>query len=315
MSQTTPLPDAPGAQSGRSRAMGLMIVSSVTISFGGLVIRMMEGADVWQIGLYRSIVIIALIGTIMIWRYGNGALAKVRGIGWAGVAAGLMLSAAGIFYLQAITNTTVANTLFTLSAIPFFTAALARVLLGERLKRVTLLTMILAACGITIMVAGSITAGSAYGNLMALATALCFSGYAIIVRRNRGIEMLPVLIVSSGVMALICVGVALPATGGAGLPVSLHDLAFCVVLGLMSGSANAFMIAAARHLVAAELTLFMLLEFALGPLWVWLIIAERPGPGTLIGGSVVIAAVTLRALGELGAARRSSRRPVPPRAM
>ena len=68
------------------------------------------------------------------------------------------------------------------------------------------------------------------------------------------------------------------------------------------------MITAARHLLAAELTLFMLLEFALGPLWVWLVISETPGPGTLIGGSIVIGAVTLRAVIELHTGRAARRR-------
>ena len=68
---------------------------------------------------------------------------------------------------------------------------------------------------------------------------------------------------------------------------------------------NALFIAASRHLVAAELTLFMLLEFALGPVWVWIFINEVPTEWTIIGGVIVISAVILRALFEL---RRDLRR-------
>jgi drug/metabolite transporter (DMT)-like permease len=62
---------------------------------------------------------------------------------------------------------------------------------------------------------------------------------------------------------------------------------------------------ASRHLVAAELTLFMLLEFALGPIWVWVFINEVPTDLTVLGGLVVILSVAIRALFEL---RRSTPR-------
>jgi drug/metabolite transporter (DMT)-like permease len=53
-------------------------------------------------------------------------------------------------------------------------------------------------------------------------------------------------------------------------------------------------VAASKHLLAAELTLFMLLEFTLGPIWVWIFVNEVPTSWTLIGGSVVIIAVLFK---------------------
>ena len=43
----------------------------------------------------------------------------------------------------------------------------------------------------------------------------------------------------------------------------------------------------------------MLLEFALGPVWVWLFVDEVPSRWTLIGGAIIIAAVAVRAILEL----------------
>ncbi len=58
-------------------------------------------------------------------------------------------------------------------------------------------------------------------------------------------------------------------------------------------------IVASRYVVAAEVTLFMLLEFALGPVWVWLFVDEVPTVWTFVGGVLVIASVSLRAVLEL----------------
>ncbi len=279
----------------RTFAMALMVVSSVGISFGGLVLRSIEDADVWQINFYRSFALVFTVTVIMLFRYRGETVRKVRNIGRPGLLAGALLAGAGIAFLQAITNTTVANTLFTLSAIPFLSAALAWFFLREGLQRSTLVTMLAAAIGVGVMMAEGIGSGSFYGNGMALLTALLFSSYAIIVRRHRNIDMLPALMVS-GVLIMVVSG----ALRWDDLGISTHDLLLCLLLGGgLSGLANALFIAASRHLVAAELTLFMLLEFALGPIWVWIFINEVPTEWTIVGGCIVILSVVLRALFQL----------------
>lgn len=296
----TALPETLPQPSRRVWAMGLMIISSVGISFGGLVIRSVESADVWQINFYRSVALVVMVALIMVMRHGRAVIARTRDIGRPGLLAGVILAGAGICFLQSVTNTTVANTLFMLSAIPFFTAALAWVFLGEQLMRATILAMCAAAVGIIVMVSGGIGAGSLYGNMMGLLTALCFSCYTIIVRRHRGIEMLPALVVSGSTIIVI----ALVLRWG-DLAISLHDILLCFLLGgILSGLANTLFIAASKHLVAAELTLFMLLEFALGPIWVWLFISETPTWATIAGGTIVIGSVTVRACLELARNRK-----------
>ena len=116
----------------RAWAMGLMIVSSVGISFGGLVIRTIETADVWQINFYRSVALVVMIALIMSLRHGRASIAHTHGIGRPGLLAGVMLAGAGICFLQSVTNTTVANTLFMLAAAPFIAALLGFVYCRRR---------------------------------------------------------------------------------------------------------------------------------------------------------------------------------------
>ena len=284
---------------GRGYAMALMVLSSTAISFGGLIIRNIEAADPWQINFYRSLSLAIAVASILLFQYRGHMLYHVRKVGGAGLLGGAMLGVAGVALVQSFTHTTVANTLFTLSAIPFITAALARVVLKETLRRVTLVTMAVAACGIFVMMAEGLGIGSIYGNAMALLTAVCFSAYAVIVRRRREIDMLPTLLISGLMIALA----SLVASLGA-LEITLNDLLLCLLWGgVLSGIANWTFIIAARHLVAAEVTLFMLLEFSLGPLWVWLFVGEVPSGWTLLGGTLIIAAVSGLAVVELRRSR------------
>ncbi|MDH3714829.1 MAG: DMT family transporter [Gammaproteobacteria bacterium] len=284
--------NAPVRVPGHARAVILMIGSSVMMSFGGLIIRNMQEADSWQVNLHRAYAAFLGVLIILLLRYGRTTLRQVRGIGRSGVLGGGLLGMAGVCFLQAITTTTVANTLFILSAIPFFSALLARLILGERLRRVTLFAMSAAACGIVVMVSAGLSAGAGYGNAMALATAFLFAAYAVIVRRKRHVDMYPVLLV-----ATVCVFVVAGSVRFGDWAIPWHDVALCFLWGgVLSGIANWMFIVASRNLVAAELTLFMLLEFSLGPIWVWLFVAESPSRETIIGGSIVIVAVAVWAL-------------------
>ena len=98
----------------------------------------------------------------------------------------------------------------------------------------------------------------------------------------------------SQVLVLVAVGpFAHPGT------VSPRDLALMLVLGFgQMGLGLAFLTMGARLIPAAELALITLLEVVLGPLWVWLVLAEQPSTATLLGGAVVVIAVVLQAGGE-----------------
>ncbi len=291
-------PSTPAAHAIDSRhgyAMLLMALGSVAISFGGLVQRSIEVADPWQINIYRSLGLIAAVAAIIAIQNRGRFVATLMSVGRYGILAGALLAGAGISFVQAFAHTTIANALFIFGAIPFFAALLARLFLGERLRRSTLVTMLFAGCGLGLMVFNGISIGSGFGNLMALVTALCFAGYAVVVRYRRQVEMLPALLIAS----LLIIAVSLPASGGE-LAVPLNDILLCLFWGgCLSGFVNWMFIIASRHLAAAELTLLMLIEFALGPIWVWWFAGEVPHRWTLIGGGVIITAVAARAILEL----------------
>ena len=136
------------------------------------------------------------------------------------------MSPTNITYIVAITNTTVANTLFTVSLIPFISALLAFLLIKERIPMTTVLAMFVALLGIIVMFSGSIVQGQLFGNLMALITAFLFSTFAVLIRINKKIEMLPSLIIGGMVSLLVALVVT-----QIKLEASLHDILLCFVLG------------------------------------------------------------------------------------
>ena len=279
----------------RSRAMFLMVAVCVTVSIGPLLFRSMENADIWQIIFFRSISWITALTIILFYRYRLSFLKKIKDIGRWGFLAGCLLAGAQISFMQAMNYTTVANTVFVLSAIPFVTALTAYIFLGEKIKRSTLMMMVIAAIGIFIMVNEGIKSGNAFGNFMALITLLCFASFPVILRKNRHIDMIPTLIVPA-----ILIGAIGLIIKGNDLVISQNDLMLCIIWGgIINGFAHSVFIAATRHLLAAEITLFMMLEFILGPLWVWGFVGEIPTYYTLLGGAVVMSAIGILTIIEL----------------
>ena len=272
-----------------------MLFSSILISFNGLTIRNITIADAMLVTLYRSIALVLSISFFLLIRDHTVFLRKFYRIGNPGIAAAFLMGSANVCFLQAITNTTVANTLFTISIIPFLTAFFAFLFLKEKLSKISFLTMLVASSGSFIMFKNGVEQGQLFGNLMAILTALLFSFFALIMRKFRHVDMIPTLVLGG----LVSVCIALVASFDS-LGISAHDLIICVFMGaVLSGVANCGFIIATRYLLAAEVTLYMFIEFALGPFWVWLFLNEHMNVSTLIGGLIIMIALATKSVAEL----------------
>ena len=73
------------------------------------------------------------------------------------------------------------------------------------------------------------------------------------------------------------------------------EWATLIYLGVFQiGVAYAFLTTAIRHLPALEVSLLLLLEPVLNPVWTWLVRGERPGTWTMIGGAVIVTATAVK---------------------
>ena len=276
----------------RLLAIALMTFGSVLISFNGLVIRHIDSAENWTIIFYRGCAFSAAIFSFLIFKYRRKTVTMVIKVGSYGWLAGLILATSNICFIMSITSTTVANTVFTISLIPFLTALLAFIFLGEKLRRITIWTMIAAFSGILIMFYGSLQTGEIWGNMLALFTAIAFSIFTLILRTKKEGDMLPCLLLSGLVASLVALF-----TSKVPLYISLHDLLLCFLLGgIMSGFVNCCFVFATKHLIAAEATLFFFIEIGLAPIWVWLFTNELIYINTLVGGSIILISLLARAL-------------------
>ena len=211
-----------------------------------------------------------------------------RSVGLPGVAVAVCVAIASSSFIVALNHEGVARVLFILALSPMLAALLARVTLGERISRRTVMAMGLALVGVAVML-GSPGDGDLTGDLLAVLCALSFAVVVVITRWRHDVSMAPATCLSQ---ALLVVAFAPFATPG---DIAGDDLFWLAALGIgQIGLGFALLTVGARLIPAAQVGLITLLEIVLGPLWVWLALDERPSTLTLVGGAIVIAAIVMQ---------------------
>ena len=281
--------------SNRNLSILLLITGSVGISFGGLIMRNINNADPWQITFYRSLAFLFSITLVLIYRHNSDILTSIKKIGYPGIAGGFFLMIAQILYVQSFAHTSIANALFTFSTIPFISAFLAFIFLKEKISTTTIVSMFFAFIGIFIMIKDGLETGGFYGNIIALICAFCFSTFVIILRKSRNNDMLPVNLISSVLALIVSFAISL---GEINVPI--QDILLCFLWGgVLSGFVHSVFVYSTRFLQASEATLFMLLEFSLGPFWVWIFLNETITQEAFYGGIIVMLSVAVYSFFEI----------------
>ena len=275
---------------------GVLVISPDT-----LLIRLID-ADHWTQLFWRG----TLTGTAILLGVALASRgAALRGLARpcrADIALAVIYGAGNVCFVYSATHTLVANTLFILSTSPVFAALIARFVLGEQVGLRTVLTIAATVIGIAVIASGSLggAGGTLSGDLAALGTAVALAATFSIARRQKGRSMVPAM----GVGALLAglVGALLAPT----LLVLPEDRLWMGLMGLwVVPVAFACLTTGPRYLPAADVGLLMLLEAVFGPLLVWWVIGEDPGPRTLIGGAIVLGAIALSNLWVLLRGRRT----------
>ena len=286
---------APTHQISPRTGIFFVLAAGVLWSTVGLGIRMIEDAIVWQILFYRSISLSAFLFLVIWLRSRESPLKLAIKAGLPASIGGLSLVAAYAGGIYAIQTTSVANAMLLFASAPFMAAILGWIVLRESVRPATWIATCVAMTGIAVMVSGQSDGASLIGSLAALGSAFGFAVFTVALRWGKSGEMLPAVFLS-GVYAIIITGVICLAIG-APLILSWNDGGIAMGMGVFQVGAGLILYTLGSKTVpAAELTLLSLAEVLLGPLWVWLFLGETITAYTLIGGTILLAAIAGNAL-------------------
>ncbi|NBV03116.1 MAG: DMT family transporter [Acidimicrobiia bacterium] len=266
----------------------LVAGSGIMFSFTGVFFRAIESATDWQFLLVRAAGALTAMLVITVLRAGRRPV-PFRIIGWRTALAGVLLGAMSALYILAFARTSVATVTFLIAAGPLSGAFFGRVMLGERLHRSTVVAIAIAAVGIGVMAARGVDTGRVDGFVLAAVIPAILGLYNVLIRSTPNVD--PVI------PAIISNSLAIPVTlvmtwRGAGLDMPIGDavLGFSAGFVLIGVGLPLFNLGH-RSVPTAQISLLIMTEVVLAPLWVWIWPGETPATATLIGGALVIGAV------------------------
>ena len=271
----------------------LVFLGAITLSFGGLIVKSFEGANLWQILFWRSVFFCLVIIIFLLITYKRQFFKAFINSGLPGVIGGIILGCGFFSYVFAMYNTTVANANFIIQTQTLFLAIFGYLFLKETISKITLVSIILAISGITLMLGDSLTSGQMIGNVIAFIMPISFAVLIIIVRKYPSADMIPLQLIA-GVVAMI-IGYVVAGR----VDISLHDIFLGFLAGFFQvGFGFIFITIGARTTPSAVVGIIMMSEAIFGPLWAWIFINEQPPLIVLVGGSIVLFAVLLQFLSK-----------------
>ena len=276
-------------------AFTVVFFAGIFWSFGALTVRyMVDGHDyVFQYLFYRgiSISIILLIYLFITERF--SFYKNFFKIGPSSVIGGLFLATAFTGFIFSITMTTAAVTLFMLASMPFIAAIVGYFVLGEVLKRSTLIAMIVAFIGVCIMIINDSITGTALGAIIGFISATGFALYTVTIRWKPETPKFTTVVLA-GVFCAIFAFFVLEFSFKPFISMPKINSYLSLLHGFLVASGLILYSLGAKYLPSAELALLSLMEVVGGVLWVWLPIFginEVPSPTVIIGGIIITVAV------------------------
>ena len=267
----------------------LVCFGGFCLSWGGFIIRSFEQASVWQILFLRSFFFLLGLIVFLLIVYKKNTLKKIKTSGLPAILGGFVLSFSFIAFVVAMSNTTVANVVFIISTQTMFLALFGFFYLKEKVSLIGSLSIFLAMSGIFIMVGDSVSSGSLFGNLVALAIPINFAILVMIIRKYKNLDMVPAIFYS-GIFSCIY-GLILSNS----FNFTFHDILMGFLLGVPQLALGFICITiGSRTTPSATIGLLMLSETLFAPIWVWIFLNEVPPISVFLGGVIIILAIILK---------------------
>ena len=282
-------------------------------------IKLATNFDAYQVTFFRSL--LAAITVLIITRK-DGLRINAFGIMCSIIYAALLF-----LFVWATKHTTAANAIFLQYTAPIYILILAPFVIGEKFHLRDLITVIFCLAGMSLFFVGDLTIGDVQGNIAALCSGIFLGLYIMLLKHPRatGTASIPACDVvtteeTPSQASMLAAPVAPPLnpvitviygnfllalltlpSGIAAVPTAtLTDYAAVAFLGIVQiGISYVLFIKGVRSGTRPlDASIIGFIEPLLNPVWVFLIIGERPSQWAILGGTVIIITVLVHTIAQ-----------------
>ena len=198
-----------------------------------------------------------------------------------------------ITFVVATKWTTAANAIFLQYSSVVWVLLLAPLVLGERWRARDAAAIGFALVGLGLFFVGRFETRGRAGDVVALLSGVFQAGILLTLRREHGAGAEAAVTWGNVLAAAVLLPVVVRAPA-----IDTSSAAILVLLGAVQiGAAYLLFVRGIAHVRATQAALVAMLEPVMNPLWVFLLLGERPSAPALAGGAIVLGAIGWRSLG------------------
>jgi len=271
--------------SDRSQGLLFCLIGALLLTPDALIIRWLS-IEHNEVLIWRGLFFSLGFFFITVFRHKGKTFRAIHHAGFAGLISGFLFAMNTYFYTQALQQTSAAAAMMIISTAPVFAAIVSWFCLKEKISLPLLLTILATLFGMGIILSDGTGINSLKGNLMALGCAIFMALNFNWARYKSPKDITPGL-VFGGLMVLTLGFFTTPSVNASTLEISFMFLSAAILMPI----GFVLLQVAPRYISATEVSLFILLESVIAPIWVWIGLGEVPSSTTLLGSLVVLIAL------------------------
>jgi drug/metabolite transporter (DMT)-like permease len=276
------------------RGVFYVLLAVLGWSLSGVFVRFLPDLSGWQINCWRGYWMSVALLIYLVAVYGRDTHRRFLEIPWKGmVGAAFFFAFGSTLYVTSLTYASTAVVSVIGALAPIFTGLMAPWIIGERAGIAAWIAAGMALVGVAVIGWDGLASGTFIGLIISLGVPICFAGQTVMLRRYRAFDMMPAICIG-GFGTFLIAGLF-----GGGFHVTLYEVLILASMGpVQLAIPLIFYGKGARSVPAVALSLIVMLDVILNPLWSWIGVGEEPGLTAFIGGAIIVAAVILCILGE-----------------
>jgi len=277
------------------QGFGLVVLATLGWSLSGLFVRLLPNLDGWQISCWRGFWLAITLLVYLALRHRAGLADVFRQV----PLTAMIISAVGFAFgttcyvaSLTITNTATVSTIGATS--PLITALLSYWVIGEKPSAMNWLAGVLAIIGVVVIVRHGYAAHNIWGIVLALGVPITFALQTLLLRLYRHFDMMTAFCLG-GFLSFVVAGIAsITVSKNSAFILTGHDMGLLLVMGAVQLGLPLVLYGwGAKSVSAVMLAIIAMLDAVFNPFWSWAFANEMPDMNTLIGGSIILAAVVV----------------------
>ena len=203
----------------------------------------------------------------------------------------ILMAVSNILFISAVKTTTVANVVIIFSTAALFSALFAYLFYKEKITKNIIIASFFMFVGLYIIFNDQLDIGSSEGNIYALLCTALFSIFFVLLSRYKEMDRVVLTALSGVALSVIAFFFC------DDLAIDFKTLLIIMAMGLLISPFSRVLIGnGAIYISASEVSLLMIIETIMAPIWVWLFLNEIPSSYTFIGGSIIISTLIVNSI-------------------